>query len=82
MVGCSGYQYIFSLDKELRNDDLIFEKDQAKVVIDELSIKYLEGAIVDYSESMIKSSFLVVDNPKAELSCSCGTSFSPVNNKI
>ena len=51
-------------------------------MIDKLSIEYLEGAIIDYKESMIKSAFLVVDNPKAELSCSCGVSFSPINNKI
>ena len=63
---------------------MIFEKDNAKVVIDKLSIPYLEGAVIDYKESMIRSAFLVQDNPKAELSCSCGSSFSPspISNKI
>ncbi len=59
----------------------MFIKDDAEVVIDRVSIPYLEGAIIDYKESMIKSSFLIVENPKAELSCSCGTSFSPKQDK-
>lgn len=79
--GCSGYQYIFSLDKEKKPDDLVFQKDNAEVVIDKLSIPFLEGAIIDYKESMIKSAFLVIENPKAEMSCSCGTSFSPKPDK-
>lgn len=53
------------------------------MVIDKLSLPYLEGAVIDYKTSMIRSAFTVMENPKAELSCSCGTSFSPkLDNKI
>jgi len=69
------------LENEIKSDDFIFKKDDSVVVIDKLSIPYLEGAIIDYKESMIKSAFLVIENPKAEMSCSCGTSFSPKSNK-
>lgn len=69
------------MDKEKKEDDLVFIKEDAEVVIDKLSIPYLEGAVIDYKETMIKSSFLVIENPKAEMSCSCGTSFSPKPNK-
>ena len=85
--GCSGYQYIFTIDDKLNiDDDLIFETVEnqlkIKVVIDKISLPFLEGAIIDYKESMMKSSFLISENPKAEISCSCGTSFSPKINKI
>lgn len=85
--GCSGYQYIFKIDSQInKEDDLIFtvhdSKNATKMVIDKLSLPFLEGAIIDYKQSMMKSSFLVSENPKAEISCSCGTSFSPKLNKI
>ena len=85
--GCSGYQYIFKIDdKIIKEEDLIFEVEDkekdVKVVIDRISLPFLEGALIDYKESMMKSSFLVSENPKAEISCSCGTSFSPKINKI
>jgi iron-sulfur cluster assembly accessory protein len=82
--GCSGYQYIFQMDNKLNNkDDIVLEQDSAKVVIDKLSLPFLEGALIDYKESMIKSAFIIGENPKAEISCSCGTSFSPkLNTKI
>jgi len=85
--GCSGYQYIFKIDSQLNTeDDLIFTihetKNTIKMVIDKLSLPFLEGAIIDYKQSMMKSSFLISENPKAEISCSCGTSFSPKLNKI
>lgn len=69
------------MEKEIQEDDLIFKKGEATVVIDKLSIDYLQGAVIDYKESMIKSAFLVQENPNAELSCSCGYSFTP-NSKI
>ena len=79
--GCSGYQYIFKVDSELNNkEDIILEKDNSKVVIDILSLPYLEGAIIDFKESMIRAAFTVSENPKAEISCSCGSSFSPKMN--
>jgi iron-sulfur cluster assembly accessory protein len=61
----------------------VIEKDGCKLVIDEISLPYLEGSVVDYKETMIKSGFIVADNPKADLNCSCGTSFSvKSNNKL
>jgi iron-sulfur cluster assembly accessory protein len=85
--GCSGYQYIFKIDEHKNTEeDLIFcvleDNTKTKVVIDKLSLPFLEGAIIDYKQTMMKSSFLISENPKAEISCSCGTSFSPKLNKI
>ena len=82
--GCSGYQYIFKMDNLINTDeDLSLEKDGSKVVIDKLSLPFLEGAIIDYKDSMIKASFTVSENPKAEISCSCGSSFAlKINTQI
>jgi iron-sulfur cluster assembly accessory protein len=76
--GCSGYQYIFQMDGNINaNEDVVLEKNNSQVVIDKLSLPFLEGALIDYKETMVKSSFIIGENPKAEISCSCGTSFSP-----
>ncbi len=81
--GCSGYQYIFQIDNHINeNEDVVLVKENSIVVIDKLSLPFLEGAIIDFKESMVKSAFVISDNPKAEISCSCGTSFSPKLNKI
>lgn len=74
--GCSGFQYKFDLDKKLNDDDLTFGTDKAKVVIDEMSLEYCEGATVDYHTELIRAGFRILANPKAELGCSCGSSFS------
>lgn len=74
--GCSGFQYKFDLDKQLNEDDLTFGTDKAKVVIDEVSLEYCEGATVDYHTELIRAGFRILANPKAELGCSCGSSFS------
>ena len=84
--GCSGYQYIFKIDDKINTEeDFIFtitDKGNTQVIIDKISLPFLEGATVDYKSTMMKSSFLVSENPKAEISCSCGTSFSPKLDKI
>lgn len=81
-IGCSGYQYVFKMDNKINKDDVIIEKNGSKILIDKISLPFIEGAIIDYKDSMIKSAFLVVENPKAELSCSCGTSFAPKADKM
>jgi len=73
--GCSGYQYGLALDNNIRSEDTIFETDGIKLVVDEVSIKYLQGATVDYVESMTASGFKI-DNPNAAASCGCGQSSS------
>ena len=73
--GCSGFQYGFSFDDELQQDDTEIVKDGVKVVVDGMSYQYLVGSTVDYSESLTGSQF-VVENPNASSTCGCGASFS------
>ena len=72
--GCSGFQYDIKLDSPAE-DDLILEKDGEKVVVDAVSLPFLENATIDFSEELIGARF-VIDNPNASASCGCGTSFS------
>ena len=69
------------MEADKNSDDEIIEKDGSKIVIDKTSLPYLDEATIDYKESMIKSAFQVVENPKAEMNCSCGTSFAPKTEK-
>jgi iron-sulfur cluster assembly accessory protein len=82
--GCSGYQYIFKMENIINADeDILFQQNDSTVIIDKLSLPYLEGAIIDFKDSMIRSAFTVSENPKAEVSCSCGSSFAPkMNTKV
>ncbi|XP_074852887.1 iron-sulfur cluster assembly 2 homolog, mitochondrial isoform X2 [Carettochelys insculpta] len=74
--GCSGFQYKFSLDTIIKPDDRVFEQGGARVVVDVDSLAFVKGAMVDFSQELIRNSFQVVSNPQAERGCSCGTSFS------
>ena len=73
--GCSGFQYGFTFDEALADDDSVVEKDGIKVVVDAMSYPYLVGARVDYEEGLQGSKF-VIQNPNASSTCGCGSSFS------
>lgn len=73
--GCSGFQYNFALDDVKADDDLVLERDGAVVLIDPLSIDFLKGAEIDFVDDLIGASFRI-NNPNAQSSCGCGTSFS------
>jgi len=75
--GCSGYSYDFSLvDGPESNEDVVIENDGVKLVVDEVSLSFLEDCEIDYVEEMIRSSFQVVKNRLADAKCGCGSSFS------
>ena len=74
--GCSGMQYGFTFDEDINEDDFDFEYSGVKVLVDSMSMQYLSGATIDYREDLMGSSF-AIDNPNAETSCGCGSSFSP-----
>lgn len=73
--GCSGFQYTFSLDEELKPGDKSVVKDGATLIIDSMSYQYLAGSEVDYSEGL-EGAMFVVNNPNAKSTCGCGASFS------
>jgi iron-sulfur cluster assembly protein len=71
--GCSGFQYALALD-EKRDGDLVFEDHGIRVIVDEASLQYVDGSIVDYKESLMGSGF-EVNNPNVVAACGCGSSF-------
>lgn len=73
--GCSGFQYGFTLDEEQNEDDFVIEAGTFKVLVDAMSMQYLQEAVIDYKEEPMGSSF-VITNPNAATSCGCGSSFS------
>eukprot|EP00731_Ephydatia_muelleri_P027247 Em0019g120a len=74
--GCSGFQYKFNLESTVNTGDRVFDRDGAKVVIDQLSLDLLKGSTIDFHKELIRSSFRIVGNPNAEHGCSCGASFA------
>jgi iron-sulfur cluster insertion protein len=74
--GCSGMQYGFTFDEEQNEDDFDFDYSGIKVVVDSMSMQYLTGATIDYKEDLMGAAF-AIDNPNAQTSCGCGSSFSP-----
>jgi iron-sulfur cluster assembly accessory protein len=73
--GCSGVQYNFALDDAQMDEDLVVEKAGAKVLIDPVSLDFLAGAEIDFTDDLIGQAFKV-NNPNATASCGCGTSFT------
>lgn len=73
--GCQGFEYIFKPESQKNDKDVMFEKDGASVITDDVSLPFLEGAEVDYVDDLIGAHFKI-NNPNANSSCGCGTSFS------
>ncbi|HEX3347514.1 MAG TPA: iron-sulfur cluster insertion protein ErpA [Acetobacteraceae bacterium] len=73
--GCSGFRYHFDLDREARPDDLVIEREGARILVDTVSLDFLSGAELDYTEALMGAHF-AVKNPNASSSCGCGESFS------
>ena len=73
--GCSGFQYGFTFDEAVNDDDTAMEKNGVTLLIDSMSYQYLVGAEIDYKEDLEGSQF-VIKNPNATTTCGCGSSFS------
>jgi len=73
--GCSGFQYGFTFDEKVNDGDMTIENQTVTLVIDPMSLQYLVGGIVDYTEGLEGSRFFV-NNPNASTTCGCGSSFS------
>ena len=73
--GCSGFQYGFTFDEEVNEDDATMERNGVMLLIDSMSYQYLVGAEIDYKEDLEGAQF-VIKNPNATTTCSCGSSFS------
>jgi iron-sulfur cluster insertion protein len=73
--GCSGFQYGFTFEEEVNEDDTQVQKDTVTLLIDPMSLQYLMGAEIDYTDSLQGSQF-VIRNPQATTTCGCGSSFS------
>lgn len=73
--GCAGFQYGFSFEDEILDDDTVISRADASILIDPLSIQYLTGSTVDYLEGLEGARF-VINNPLAQTTCGCGSSFS------
>ena len=73
--GCSGFSYKFDFADSANDDDLLIERDGARVLIDVMSLEFLSGSEIDYANELIGSAFKI-NNPNATANCGCGTSFS------
>jgi iron-sulfur cluster assembly protein len=73
--GCSGFSYAFDFADAAEADDLVIERDGAKLIVDQTSLPFLSGSEIDYVDELIGASFKV-KNPNAVASCGCGVSFS------
>lgn len=74
--GCSGFQYGFAFEETIEEDDTVIDNHSVRVVVDPISLQYLDGSAVDYKEALQGAHFLVTGNPNAKTTCGCGSSFS------
>jgi iron-sulfur cluster insertion protein len=74
--GCSGFQYGFTFDEVKNEDDFDFAYDSVQVIVDAMSMQYLQGAEIDYRDDLMGASFSI-SNPNAQSTCGCGSSFNP-----
>jgi len=72
--GCSGFQYGFTFDEDINDDDSVIEQNGIKFIIDELSYQYLVGSVIDYKTEIMGSRF-EISNPNVQSTCGCGSSF-------
>jgi iron-sulfur cluster insertion protein len=72
--GCNGLQYGFTLDENQNEDDHVIDLDTFSVLIDPMSMLYMEGSEIDYKDDLMSSQF-IIKNPNAKSSCGCGSSF-------
>lgn len=73
--GCSGFEYGFTFDEDVEDDDTQIEKEGVALLVDALSFQYLAGSVIDYKEDLQGSRFIVT-NPNATTTCGCGNSFA------
>ncbi|CAD8070847.1 unnamed protein product [Paramecium primaurelia] len=76
--GCSGFKYSFNFDDQILEEDYVLKiQNEIIFVVDEITLKFVNGCIIDYEDKMIRAAFYVQENPNAEKSCSCKASFAP-----
>jgi iron-sulfur cluster assembly accessory protein len=73
--GCSGFAYAFDVDRIRQDDDIVVERDGVSVLVDQVSLQYMDGSVIDFADDLIGQSFKI-ENPQATAGCGCGTSFS------
>lgn len=81
-AGCGGFSYKFEISNQILETDEIIEEQGAKLVVDKDSITVIDGATIDFTQELIRRAFIVKENPNAESTCGCGSSFSPKPFKI
>jgi iron-sulfur cluster insertion protein len=74
--GCSGFQYGFSFEQEVKEDDLTFVQHGVTLVVDYISLQYLLGSEIDFKDDKLNGSRFIIRNPNAKGTCGCGSSFN------
>lgn len=73
--GCSGFQYGFDIEEKMQEDDFEIFLNEFSILIDSISMQYLQGATLDFTDDLMGTAF-VIKNPNAQTTCGCGSSFS------